>query len=471
MELKIERKFDYSIIEKQIIKLADDNKLTLELVGQEVRVGRVGREFLIMYNPNIMQLELYNLSKGKRFLRWMTRAAFSNDVIMFPNKEMAGRIAEFVQNRCAMKIERTLSPANSPSSVSMPSKTRLVDQIQVKSPYSLFSQEDSSEISQHTVRLITNREYHVEMDPTKVSDKLTKELAAAQKKGNDEIAKPSFPQKEGVETRVFTVTTEALPQTSTACAQGKRPTMEDQHIATTFSFRTGSNEIPVIIQGVLDGHGGDLTAKFGATHIVAFLIKRLEQYNRTELTDVGIWNALKLALVDLSRSCLDGLSGSTVNISLQINGEIWIVNLGDSRAIIMDGSGNTMQVSEDAKPADAKYLKGIHNRGGYIQFYGVSRVNGRLAVARSLGDHHLGGVISSRPKIIKLTRPKDGWTGYHLLHATDGIFDVATSKQAGAFINECFMKGMNHEAAARELVQAAFKTGSNDNSTVVITAL
>ncbi|MFT4554563.1 MAG: serine/threonine protein phosphatase PrpC [Chlamydiales bacterium] len=262
-------------------------------------------------------------------------------------------------------------------------------------------------------------------------------------------------------------------------AQGRRPTMEDSHISNSFHFKAGVSSRRVRITGIFDGHGGPEVSNFAADNIVKHLVRRLEEQNRDSLSELGIWNALKLTFVDLSRSYnptkpnYNAGSGSTANVALMINGDLWTVNLGDSRAILLDPDGITTQLSEDANPGNDKYKKGIQDRGHsvFTKFGGIPRIDGRLAVARSFGDHYLKGAVSARPKITKFPQPKDGWKDYYLIQCCDGIYDASSSSQVGDLAYARLQKGDSLGAVASKIVKAAHQAGSEDNLSAIVSSL
>ena len=134
--------------------------------------------------------------------------------------------------------------------------------------------------------------------------------------------------------------------------------MEDAHLATRFTFNSGGTAVNVSLTGVFDGHSsnyrGQEASRYAAEHIVEHLQHRLAQYNPGGLTEAGIWNALKLALVDLNRSefysrrDIDN-TGTTANLALVIGDRLWVANVGDSRALLSFPDGRSLALSEDAK--------------------------------------------------------------------------------------------------------------------------
>lgn len=237
-----------------------------------------------------------------------------------------------------------------------------------------------------------------------------------------------------------------------AWMQGKRETMEDEHLATTFSIAIGKKTYPVSLFGVFDGHGGTQASKYLKANMVEYIKKYLER-NET-LSDGAIFNALKLAFVDLDRH-FTGRDGSTACISILLDGNLWVANSGDTRAVLNNG-GETEQLSNDAKPDLKPFYKRVIKRGGKVVERGVARVNGTLAVAGAIGDHFLIGkegykCVSPRPKITK-TPLSEIAENAELIIACDGLWDVCSSQQA-----------VDSKLSARGLIHAAYMAGSTDN--------
>lgn len=357
-------------------------------------------------------------------------------------------------------------------------------------------------------------EHRLELDENTVQKKLKQELAAANKqqshllKGN--IQQPFKDAEDHAEHIEDSGEAEAVPfclddqehvkvhydttnlsGTGYAESIGKRESMEDAHISEVFTVRMGSSEVKVSITGVFDGHGGRECATYASQHIIEHLKRRLAQFNTQGATDTGIWNALKIALVDLNREmAAAGIqSGSTANIAVRINDDLWIANLGDSRAIMVNADGTIIQVSEDAEPSDSRYKKSVEKRGGFVssKFYdgarnkvvdeGVFRVwqggeNGvglgtGVAMPRALGDFAIPG-LSARPKITKI--PINDFTGC-LVQTCDGIPEVATTNDIGEIANTSYLKGDPPHFTAAKLVSRAYYAGSLDNLSAVVTHL
>ena len=342
--------------------------------------------------------------------------------------------------------------------------------------------------------------YRVVNDATAIQEKLTKETSAAAKTDgqikdyyrdmNKEFKMLSSKelsalQDDSGKTAVadWTDKSEQLQQRSVdfqtlpgrqkaglAHSEGRRKGMEDADLHTTVRVKTRKGAVNIDISGVFDGHGGAGASKHAKEHLISHLKKRLEHGNPESLTDKQVWNALKLAFVDTSNT-YTGDDGTTANVALMINGNLWVANLGDSRAIMVKPTGITEQLSEDASPGDDKYRRGVEKRGQRVQNGRVGGLFNNVAVARSMGDHVFHGAINARPKITMYPKPEEGWAGHTLVQCCDGVFDVATSEDVGSFVYRRKKAGDSNAVIAGRLVEQAYNSGSGDNLTAMVTPL
>jgi serine/threonine protein phosphatase PrpC len=264
-----------------------------------------------------------------------------------------------------------------------------------------------------------------------------------------------------------------------ASSPGLNNYMEDTNTVAEFSINISGVTKRVTMTGIFDGHGGNECSNFVANNIASELKKCLEQFNEKELSDEGIYNAITMTFVDLSHQFnptnrIEGAgfnlyAGNTANIALNIDGDLWVANSGDSRAVLVDNKGIIQQLSEDAKPFDSYYYQMITDRYGYVSLDdGIPRINRRLAVGTSLGDHWANGAVSSRPRITKL--PKND-NKLILIQCTDGIFDVATNDELVSRYRSGIEKGLSHSEIAQDILLAAVECQSRDNLTVLIRSL
>lgn len=316
----------------------------------------------------------------------------------------------------------------------------------------------------------------------------------------------------------------AISEGNLRLSQGQASYQEDRYVSTIFSLYVGGREEKIKMTGVFDGHGGSNCSEFAKTHMEIYLKKWLEKFNPVILTESGIRNALKIAFVDLSRAytekCLieqmreflmaetknplqaeeflqkqEGIyssaqvekflraqvedtakveeflknlkppqDGSTANISLIINNELWVANTGDSRAILINAEDGSAQVlSEDARVRERFKDQMIQNRGGEV-FRG--RSDGILAITRSLGDPCVPG-ISSRPKVVKIAKSPEDWKNHYVIQYSDGISDAASYRQIASLAEARIKKGDSLAAVAKKIVKTAYNS-SRDNLSLVV---
>ena len=83
------------------------------------------------------------------------------------------------------------------------------------------------------------------------------------------------------------------------------------------------------------------------------------------------------------------MTGTTLILALLDADELFIANVGDSRAVFANESGLAVPMSYDHKPCQLKEKKRIQEAGGFVAMNGVWRVMGVLATSRALGDYPL----------------------------------------------------------------------------------
>ncbi|MES2123044.1 MAG: PP2C family protein-serine/threonine phosphatase [Chlamydiota bacterium] len=259
-----------------------------------------------------------------------------------------------------------------------------------------------------------------------------------------------------------------------AHAQGRRPSMEDAHLATEFEVEIAGTKYPVQLFGIFDGHGGPEAAQYVRDHLRQEVHEALIENNPQKLSKAGVWKALKRACVRLNLSLKDNCpqmsfnQGTTATFALILNHKLWTANVGDSRTIL-DNHGSPVQLSSDAKPNVGRFHRGIKKRGGQvINVVDVPRVNGDLAVARSFGDNRLNGAISARPKIT-MRRLSKVAPGSNLLLCCDGVTDVASSRN---LVHAAHAQRFAPPAVfAGNCVQSAYAAGSTDNLSLMVVKL
>jgi serine/threonine protein phosphatase PrpC len=244
---------------------------------------------------------------------------------------------------------------------------------------------------------------------------------------------------------------------------GGRPYQEDRHNVKIRLYQ----DYDYI--AVFDGHGGDFVSEYLKFHLKDYVKKHLEAGKRPG-------RALFDAFIDAHGSLPhEGsyMTGSAVIVALRRGDEIWVANCGDSRGI-MSGYRRVIALSQDHKPSREDEHARIVQLGGRVTFHpmDVPRVNGNLALSRSLGDKYLAPFVIPDPEIrhFKLNQHNR-----YLLLATDGLWDVISNQEVMKTVDSVLgtKKHVKQQLrdAANELLHVARERGSQDNFTVLIWVL
>eukprot|EP01018_Ginkgo_biloba_P025526 Gb_22266 [translate_table: standard] len=120
-------------------------------------------------------------------------------------------------------------------------------------------------------------------------------------------------------------------------------------------------------------------------------------------------------------------SGACCVTALIKDGCLVVGNAGDCRAVLCRG-GNAEALTCDHRAEREEERKRIENLGGYVDIHhGAWRVQGTLAVSRSIGDLHLKEWISAEPETKKLPITSDC---EFLIMASDGLWEKVSNQEA-----------------------------------------
>lgn len=263
-------------------------------------------------------------------------------------------------------------------------------------------------------------------------------------------------------------------------AEGKRSGMEDTDIAVEGSVVIDDRTYPFEFFGVFDGHGGTATSQAVKEQIINVL--KTELMKQQGVTEAHLWCALKDTCEQVDQlNIAHKKVGSCGAMALILDDKLCVFNVGDSRIFFVNSKGDTIQATEDAKPLSDnpdeinRYRRKIEARGGGVcmlpGWYG--RVGGDLLVARSFGDHRhtseLGKFVVANPKID--IYPLEECIGGYMVITCDGVYEVASTNEAGQAVWEMHEAGMGPQEISQRLVEGAFNCGSKDNLSVIVARL
>jgi len=139
---------------------------------------------------------------------------------------------------------------------------------------------------------------------------------------------------------------------------------------------------------------------------------------------------------------------------------LYCANAGDARGVLCRG-GRAIRLTYDHKGSDKQEAKRIMDAGGFVM---SGRVNGVLAVTRSLGDSSMKEFVVGSPYTTETELYDED---EFVILACDGLWDIAEDKEAIDHVR--YIK--NPKEAVEELVKYAKARYSNDNVTVVVIRL
>jgi integrin-linked kinase-associated serine/threonine phosphatase 2C len=248
---------------------------------------------------------------------------------------------------------------------------------------------------------------------------------------------------------------------------GERPTMEDA-VAVSFDDRLHA-------VAVFDGHGG------------AEMAERCRDGLLNKLSGLGEYivddEAIKRAFYDFDemlRHQNHSESSSTATLALMLpSGTLKLVNLGDSRSIILSNAGTVLSMTVDHTPRVADERDRILGCGGIVSEEG--KIEGNLDVSRGFGDYRYKTPsatqdekgrniykVSNIPDIITVG-PKVMADARFVVLASNGLWGKMTNEQVAEFV--LTNQALSSYQIARELALKAYGSRSQDNISVVVVDL
>ncbi|CAD5233928.1 unnamed protein product [Bursaphelenchus xylophilus] len=197
---------------------------------------------------------------------------------------------------------------------------------------------------------------------------------------------------------------------------------------------------------IYDGHGGSYVAdylerKFNK-NVNDAISNEEDRMNVEHLDCLSMGQVIKETSLKLDNELVKRRfkqacnTGSTlISALITQNRYLTIINVGDSRAVGCDLQGNCVVLSTDHKADNPEERERVEKAGGFIEYYGVHRVQGVLAVSRAFGDSSLkrGGYINAQPDIQTIDLAERPLR--YIILATDGFWDVCTNLEAVNEVN------------------------------------
>ncbi|KAF6173384.1 hypothetical protein GIB67_027079 [Kingdonia uniflora] len=322
--------------------------------------------------------------------------------------------------------------------------------------------------------------------------------------------------------------------------QGRRKNQEDRTLCALdnripFPSRTGIKEVKVGMIGVFDGHNGAEASEMASKLLSKWMLSEIfEEAFHMEILKKSLLRAIHDVDATFSKASIASSifgealrrnvdSGSTATVVLIVDGQILVANVGDSKALLCSEKMMSPQEVRDtllklhrqrrsngaitsigeyeqfklatstvgSKHFFAKELTQDHhpdrdverNRveaaGGYVvEWGGVPRVNGELAVSRAIGDMSFKSYgVTATPEVTEwqLLAANDSY----LVAASDGVFEKLTTQDTCDLLWDIHKKGNGDlgvvssckSSLADSIVNSAFERGSMDNIAAVVVPL
>jgi len=246
---------------------------------------------------------------------------------------------------------------------------------------------------------------------------------------------------------------------------GRRPTMEDS--LSIFGKFNDQDDFDLI--SLFDGHAGPQTAHYSSEWFPKITKILVDKYPSLPPLQ---W--LKQAYQEISRQFKHYVlnekpdlkyCGATAASLLIHQDNFCVSNIGDTR-IVLCRDGVAKRLSFDHKPSDPFETKRISKLGGFVvSNQHTSRVNGTLAVSRSIGDIYMEPFVIPDPYLSITPRIKD--KDEFIIVACDGLWDEISDQQACDIVKS---SKSTHEAVVK-LKDYSYFSGSDDNITVILIKL
>lgn len=251
--------------------------------------------------------------------------------------------------------------------------------------------------------------------------------------------------------------------------QNTRRKMEDKHIIVTQVnnlFALDKNFPSQAYFAVFDGHGGVEAASYTVAHFHNYLVKQ-ETFNSD--LDKALQQAFKLTdKMFLEKANTEGLrAGTTGVVAFFRDNTLHIGWLGDSEVTLCK-RGMAVRMMEPHKPNRKDERQRIEDLGGCVVWFGDWRVNGNIAVSRSIGDRDHKPFVSADPDTAEFDLEGDE---EYLILGCDGLWDTIAAPDVISIVQEYLGKGGARSKVAKLLVHSAIEHGSTDNITVVVVFL
>ena len=196
---------------------------------------------------------------------------------------------------------------------------------------------------------------------------------------------------------------------------GRRDEMEDScAVCGNFGGNPDNN-----LFLLLDGHSGKEAAQLAAVRLPGCLKTELDSGKEPEAALRESFRKTHEMLLEEASHC-----GTTATAILVMGTRAWVAHVGDSRVLTVAEDGTSKRLTIDHRPSNEEEAAAVRARGGFVIRLGGAnlRVNGVIAITRSLGDKSLADALTCDPDVTEFSVPEGGT----IVLACDGLWDAVS---------------------------------------------
>lgn len=248
--------------------------------------------------------------------------------------------------------------------------------------------------------------------------------------------------------------------------KGPRPANEDEysvieHVNELFGLSDDVLGDKYSYFGVFDGHSGKYTSLVTRSQLQANLFSHPSFPDDSAFHHAFVTTDKRVNEAQRRENFCCGTTALCVCV--KNNNDMFIGNVGDGRGFLCR-AGEPFEIASPHNLNNEEEKDRIKALGGAVVWFGTWRVNGILAVSRSIGDNNLRDLVIADPDITRFSITKDD---EFLVLASDGLWDGIDGKEMIEIVKKTVAeKGREH--VCKVLCDTGIEKNTKDNVTVVV---
>lgn len=247
--------------------------------------------------------------------------------------------------------------------------------------------------------------------------------------------------------------------------KGPRPANEDEysvieHVNELFDIPEDQLQDKYAYFGVFDGHSGKYTSLITRSQLQWNLFTNKSFPDDSSFHDAFVSTDKRANETQRRENFCCGTTA--LSICVKNNRDLIIGNVGDCRGFLCR-AGEPLEIASPHNLNNEEEKDRIKALGGAVVWFGTWRVNGILAVSRSIGDNNLRDLVIPDPDVTRFSITKED---EFLVIASDGLWDGISGNEMIAIVKQVVAeKGREHVCKA--LCDMGIEKNTKDNVTVV----